>query len=174
MKLDVRSIIIDHFCTLTKGQSAQASLVDLFLFVILPFLAAVAANCTDVVLRTEAYNVSVTFFGIFIALLLNIQVAIFAIFQRKWAVSDDAIEAQVQEGVISVRRRLLGELNANISYLILVCFVALVLSLWAYVAELNQGMAPLITVFLYVHFLLTILMVVKRAHALFQQQYRQP
>lgn len=172
MKLDVQSIVRDHCLTLIEGQSAKASVLDFVTFLGLPLIVAVLAGERGFDLKTDAYNVSITFFGIFIALLLNIQVAIFAIFQRKWTVSYDLVEARVQQVVIDVRRQLLGELNANISYLVLVCCAALVLSLCAYVAEWKSGIAPAATVFLYGHFLLTLLMVVKRSHALFQQEYR--
>lgn len=172
MKLDVQSIVRDHWRTLTKGQSATASLTDFLTFLGLPLIAAIVAGQHGLELKIDAYNVSVTFFGIFIALLLNIQVAIFAIFQRKWTVSDDPIEAKIQQGVVDVRRQLLGELNANISYLVLVCCTALFVSLCAYVAEWKQGFVPAAIAFLYGHFLLTLLMVVKRSHAVFQQEYK--
>lgn len=172
MKLDVQSIVLDHCLTLTNGQSAKVSAIDLLTFFALPLMVAIVAGQRGLELQTDAYSVSITFFGIFIVLLLNIQVATFAIFQRKWIVSDDKIEARIQKGVVDLRRQLLGELNANISYLVLVCCVAVILSLCAYVAEWKQGIAPSVTVFLYGHFVLTLLMVVKRSHALFQQEYK--
>lgn len=172
MKLDVQLIVRDHCRTLVDGQDLKASIADFVVFLGIPLVIAIFASERGFLLRKDAYNVSITFFGIFIALLLNIQVAIFAIFQRKWTVSTNSIEAEIQQGVTDVRRRLLGELNANISYLILVCCVALVLSLCSYVAEWKKGIAPAAIIFLYGHFLLTLLMVVKRSHALFQQEYK--
>jgi hypothetical protein len=35
-----------------------------------------------------------------------------------------------------------------------------------------DGWAPAISIVIYVHFICTLLMVVKRAHALFQREYR--
>lgn len=172
MKLDVQSIVRDHCLTLTEGQSAKASVCDFLTFLGLPLMIVIFAGQRGFELKADAYNVSITFFGIFIALLLNIQVAIFAIFQRKWTVSADPIEARVQQGIIDVRRQLLGQLNANLSYLVLVCCAALVLSLCAYVSEWKRGIAPAAIAFLYGHFVLTLLMVVKRSHALFQQEYK--
>lgn len=172
MKLDIQSIVRDHCLTLSEGQSVRESVLDFLTFLGLPIVVAIVAHQFEFKLKVEAYNVSITFFGIFIALLLNIQVAIFSIFQRKWIGSGDAIEEKIQQGVLDVRRRLLGELNSNISYLVLVCCLALVISLCAYVGEWKRGITPSIMVFLYGHFILTLLMVVKRSHALFQQEYK--
>jgi hypothetical protein len=41
-----------------------------------------------------------------------------------------------------------------------------------YVFDMITGLAPCIATFLYIHFLLTFLMVVKRSYALFQKEYR--
>lgn len=172
MKLDVQSIVRDHCLTLGEEKSVKVFVIDLFTFLGLPLLLAIFVGYRGFEIKTEAYNVSITFFGIFVALLLNIQVAVFGIFQRRWTISNDPIEARVQKTVVDVRRRLLGELNANISYLVLVCCIALVFALCAYVAEWKSGIGPAIIAFFYGHFLLTLLMVVKRSHALFQQEYK--
>lgn len=172
MKINVASIVRDHFDTLYDSRSNRASLFDFALFYGLPVIAAGASYYVGLRLKPEAYNISITFFGIFIALILNIQVAMFSIFQRKWEVPADKRVASSMADTLADRKRLLIELNANLSYLILVCCVALVLSLLSFIKSYDNGVIPAVMVFLYGHFLLTLLMVVKRAHALFHKEYR--
>lgn len=123
-------------------------------------------------LDKDVYNVSITFFGIFLALLLNLQVAIFAIFQRKWALPEDERLREIQKGELRDRRQLLSELNANISYLTIVSCISLTTMLIFYVRQMVSGWQPALTAALYAHFLLTLLMIIKRSHALFQKEYR--
>lgn len=173
MKIAVGVIIRDHLRTLYDKTAVAASVGELMLFYGAPLAIAAFGYGRSFSLKADGYNVSITFFGIFIALLLNIQVAIFAIFQRKWEKPTDPIEARTQERVIATRRELLEELNANISYLVLVCCVALTAAVVFYIGAWTTGAAPAFTLFLYAHFLLTLLMIVRSSHALFQREYRE-
>lgn len=172
MKINVASIVRDHFETLYDSRSNRASFTDIAIFYVVPFIAAVSAFYYTIKLDANAYNISVTFFGIFIALILNIQVAMFAIFQRKWEMPSDKRVAASMANTLANRKTLLTELNANLSYLILVCCMALVLALLSFIKSFDNAAIPAMMVFLYAHFLLTLLMVVKRAHALFHKEYR--
>lgn len=172
MKINVSSIVRDHFETLYDSRSNRASFSDVVIFYVAPVVAAIFSYYFKVNLDSDAYNISVTFFGIFIALMLNIQVAIFSIFQRKWELPSDERVANSIVNALADRKKLLMELNANLSYIILVCCVALVISLFSYIKSFNNCVIPAMMVFLYAHFLLTLLMVVKRAHALFHKEYR--
>ncbi|QDH74990.1 hypothetical protein FKQ52_09375 [Brevundimonas sp. M20] len=117
------------------------------------------------------YNVSITFFGIFIALLLNVQVAVFGIFQRKWEKPEDENLAEIQKSKLEQRRSLLGELNSNLSYLILISCFSLVTFLVFFVFPFRGSFSSVISCVLYGHFVLTLMMSVKRAHTLFQMEY---
>lgn len=172
MKINVASIVRDHWATLYDAQSTRTNFVDVIVFYALPIAAGAAAYALCFKVKPEGYNVSITFFGIFLALLLNIQVAIFAIFQRKWDAPSDKRQADAQKVELEDRRTLLGELNSNISYLTIVSCVALIAFLIFYVAELKEGIGPAVAVALYSHFILTFVMIVKRSHALFQKEYR--
>lgn len=172
MKINVSSIVRDHLETLYDSRSNRTSLSDFAIFYIVPTISAIISYYFQLKLDANAYNISVTFFGIFIALILNIQVAMFAIFQRKWEMPSDKRVAASMASTLAARKRLLIELNANLSYLILVGSVALVLSLMSFIKSFDNRATPAVMVFLYVHFLLTLLMVVKRTHALFHKEYR--
>lgn len=172
MKINVISIIRDHIDTLYDNRSNRASVFDIALFYGIPLAMALLSVYAKLSLGTEFYNISVTFFGIFIALILNIQVAIFSIFQRDWKRPSDARVASAVNAMLADRKRLLTELNANLSYLILICCASLTLSLLSFVKSYGNDFVPALMIFLYAHFLLTLLMVVKRAHALFHKEYR--
>ncbi|RMB27734.1 hypothetical protein C8J47_3266 [Sphingomonas sp. PP-F2F-G114-C0414] len=172
MKINISSIIRDHWKTLRRADSKSLSYYDLLLFYGAPTLLAGFFYWEAMALTRDAYNVSITFFGIFIALMLNIQVAIFGIFQRRWESPTDKRLAEIQSRQAAARRTLLTELNANVSYVVLVCVISLFSVLLFYVQDWKNGVPPAVTVFFYGHFLLTLLMVVKRAHALFQKEYR--
>lgn len=172
MKISVGSILRDHWATLYDARSNRTNYVDIFVFYGVPIAGAIAAYSLGFKLKPDGYNVSITFFGIFLALLLNIQVAIFSIFLRKWDEPKDARLAEKQKQETSDRRKLLSELNANISYLTIVSSIALVAFLIFFVCEYKSGIAPAIALAIYLHFILTFVMIVKRAHALFQKEYR--
>jgi glucan phosphoethanolaminetransferase (alkaline phosphatase superfamily) len=172
MKINVSSIVRDHFDTLYDVRSDHISRFDIALFYGFPSIAAGASYYVGLHLKPDAYSISITFFGIFIALILNIQVAMFSIFQRKWEVPSDKRIASSMAETLADRKKLIIELNANLSYLILVCCVALVLSLTSFIKAVDNELIPAVMLFLYAHFLLTLLMIVKRAHALFHKEYR--
>jgi len=174
MKIDIRLVVADHFRTLYNARTKRVSFFDLILFYLAPACVASMVAIRGFDVGNDAYNVSITFFGIFIALLLNIQVALFSILQRRWIRPTDERSARMQDGLISERSGLLRELNSNISYLILVCCLALFAALLFYMLEWKTGSAPALMVFFYLHFLLTVLMIIKRAHALFQKEYHAP
>lgn len=171
MKINVLSIIRSHLETLYDARSNKTAFMDIFVFYAVPAISGAAAYLLSFKVEVENYNVSITFFGIFLALLLNIQVAIFSIFQRRWEPPGDERQAQIQEEDLEVRRILLRELNTNIAYLTVVSCLALVSFLIFYVLKMKCGFAPALALTLYSHFILTFVMIIKRSHALFQKEY---
>jgi hypothetical protein len=171
MKINVWRIVKDHWATLRRAGRSNFSKVDVLIFYALPILAGLLPYLYEFSVSKEVYNVSITFFGIFIALLLNMQVAIFSIYTRKWERPDDIRLAEMKATKIAERKQLLAEVNANISYLVLVSCVALTAFLVFFSLEFIGSTYTAASVALYCHFLLTLLMIVKRAHALFQREY---
>jgi len=172
VKINVASIVRDHWATLYDVRSNRTNYTDVIVFYVLPILLGATAYTLSFKIKIDFYNVSITFFGIFLALLLNIQVAIFGIFQRKWETPNDDRQADTQRSELIDRRKLLSELNSNISYLTVVSCTALVVFIVFYVSENKEGVCPAISVTLYAHFILTFVMIAKRSHALFQKEYR--
>ena len=171
MKIDVTPIIKDHLNTLRDHRTGKRSLFDFTLFFVAPLASIGVPIYFKMNFDTNFYNLSITFFGIFIALLLNVQVAIFGIFQRKWEKPEDEHLASIQAEKLKERRALLGELNANLSYLVLFSCISLVSFLAFYVLKIDEKIPSCATFAIYTHFVLTLFMSVKRAHVLFQMEY---
>ena len=171
MKVNIWQIILDHIDTLRNDVSKKISAVDIIIFFLLPVLVGVAAPYFYIEMSKEFYSISITFFGIFVALLLNFQVATFGIYNRKWNLSKDEKLSQMQKEELETRKLLLKQTNSNISYLILISSISILLFLFLFAAEKTGRTAAAISCIIYVHFILTLLMVVKRCHILFRKEY---
>jgi hypothetical protein len=171
MKIDVIPIVADHLDTLRDHRSGRRSLVDVLIFYGAPLACAAIPTFHKIAFDDAFYNLSITFFGIFIALLLNVQVAIFGILQRKWEKPQDEHLIAIQADKLKKRRELLAELNANLSYMTLLSCAALIAFLSFYVFDIGWNIPACATIFFYAHFVATLLMAIKRAHILFQKEY---
>ena len=171
MKVNVFHIVMSHVATLKVDGEKRFHRPDVLLFFIIPLLLAVVVWALDGTLDKDAFSVSISVFSIFSALLLNVQIALFSISQRQWKPNDDELSEQIKKGKIELRRELLGELNTNISYLIVVSCFSVTLFLFFFVVKQTDCFETPIAVVVYSHFFLTLLMVIKRAHALFQKEY---
>jgi len=170
MKTSVAQILIDHLRTL-RGASPRISFSDVFVFYLLPCALAILAYYFRLTITTETHGISITIFGIFIGLLFSVQVAIFGVLQRSWPAHSDLILDEQRKIKSELRRVLLGEINANISYLIVISTFFLIVFFLFCVSDKTDCIEMPITVLILSHFTLTILMVVKRTHAVFQTEY---
>jgi hypothetical protein len=171
MKISFSHIISSHLDTLKDQGSKRLSREDVLLFYVLPAIGGILSYFSGLVVDKNAYGVSISVFAIFSGLLLNVQVALFGILQRTWkAKGDEILDAQQAQKLLE-RRDLLSEINTNISYLVLVCCLSVSLFLVLYMIELKRPFEVSISTFIYSHFLLTLLMVIKRSHAVFQKEF---
>lgn len=171
MKANILHILKAHLATLKVDGETRYHRPDILLFFLLPLLIAVIAWALGTTIDRDTFNVSISVFAIFSALLLNVQIALFSISQREWKREDDELSDDLKKKKLAERRELLGELNTNISYLIVVSCLAVTAFLGFYVVKEANSIATPISIWLYAHFFLTLLMVIKRAHALFQKEY---
>lgn len=172
MKINIYIIFRDHINTFYDYESNSKSLFDFVLFYGLPIVLSLLSFYFSITMKSDYYNLSITFYGIFLALLLNIQVAIFSIYQREWRREEsDRDEERVREKREN-KRIILTELNSNISYMTALSCIALAAFLVFYALEINNSITAAISIFFYSHFILTFLMVIKRSHALFSHEYK--
>lgn len=180
MKINIIGIIIDHVKTLhdynhreqKDGVKTEKIARDDFLtFFLLPFFAAVLLATLGPSLNKDTYTVSVSIFAIFSALLLNVQIALFSIYHRSWSQLEDNNLQSMKNDRIDTRGFLIRQLNTNISYSIVVSCSAVMVFFFLYVFNFSSIISTCICYFLFIHFFLTLLMIIKRAHALFDTEY---
>lgn len=170
MKISFLHIINSHIKTLCDAENNILK-GDIFIFYIIPIIIAILCSIFIEKFEKEVFATSISIFAIFSALLLNSQVAIFGISQKQWKNPKNKYEEEKQDKKLAERSELLAELNINISYLIISCCISLTLFFIFYVFNTYNLVEVFISIFLYIHFLLTLLMVIKRSHALFQKEY---
>ena len=171
MKINIWIIISDHIATLRNARNGGISYLDLGIFFGVPFIFAILAFDSRLKFPDDFSSLSITFFGIFIALLLNMQLAIYGIHQKGQPRNSANQRNEIDEKEYCLKRTLMAELNASISYLTLISTVALVLSFLHFILHIEQPFFVPISVFLYTHFALTLLMVLKRSYILFKKEF---
>ena len=67
---------------------------------------------------------------------------------------------------------LLREINANISYSILFSIIAFFSFIIVYALDIENSFPTMMAAFIYSHFILTLLMIAKRSHVLFEKEYQ--
>ena len=173
MKIDISHIVADHLRTLRSDGESKTSTNDVLVFIVIPITLAIITAYLYTISDKQVYTASISIYAIFIPLLLNIQMAIFSIFIRKWDESDDKnLQAIIQEK-LEQKRQLLKELNINLSYLVIFCSFSVTIFFILYTLDITGRAGLAITVAIYIHFITTLLMIVKRSHALFQKEYEE-
>lgn len=172
MKTDIRLIFGDHFATLKSAKTDRFSKIDLVLFYAVPILIAAGAYFKGVSLSDDTPVAVISFFGIFTALLLNFQVSVYSIFNRVIELPKEEIDREFVLKKLELRKQLIREVNANVSYHIMVsifaCFFAI-----SNAALFDVGMiVSACYVFVMSHFALGLLLIMKRAYILFREEYQ--
>ncbi len=163
-KIDPRDIVRDHFRTLVRYRENRISLADLVLFLLAPLALSVAAAALHIVLSPVAVDVLTNAMAILAGLLLNLLVLIHTL-ARGYQGPTGAADA----------RDLLQQVYANIAYSILLSLLALVPLVFVASAPDSSfvaSAASALAMFFVIHFTLTLLMVLKRVHALLAFDFR--
>lgn len=171
MRFSIWPIVRDHVRTLASSGQDRNCTYLFAVFAVVPVFSGAAYYFFGSPLRNGFYALTLTFFGIFLALMMNLQVAIFSVFQRKWSESGDLIMKEVLSERLKGRTALLTELNSNISYLSVISCVAIALSVFLSLIGSEHSLGSAFTICIYVHFLITLLVVLNRAHVLFKKEY---
>ena len=174
MKISLTSVIEAHLKTLRNLGETKASWLDIAIFYGLPITLGIVSWFFCIRLSSEVYSVSISIFAIFSALLFSVQVAMYGVFRSDRRISNDAILNRDERDTAQNTRQLLREINANVSYLIFVSCVAVTVFLVFFAAPISEIVEAATLVALYLHFLLTVAMVLKRAHEVFDAEYAKP
>ena len=166
-KINFLQIIRDHLLTLRHYQGdGKVAKGDIFLFFVLPgFLSIGFYWGLGLSLNSDLISILITSLSIFAALLFNLLILIYDIITKQ--------KNSAQQDSKRVKR-FLQEIYANVSYSILISVVDVVILLgglfksppWI-VAFVNLG-----SFYLVIHFVLTLLMILKRVHVLLALEFR--
>ncbi|CAM3120801.1 hypothetical protein SPAN111604_04630 [Sphingomonas antarctica] len=170
-KIDLRDILVAHWQTLTTENGQGIYVWDAVTFYALPVALGCVSSWQGWLFNAQIYYTSTSVFGIFAGLLLNVQIGLFNIHVRNWRSPDNTLYKKALADVENAKRVTLRQLNANVSYLIMIASVGVVMSLIYYALPTNRGIYTAILIALYSHFLLSFLMSVKRSYLLFAQEY---
>lgn len=171
MKINIFHIVVRHIATLRNEASGKVAIADVLVFYIFPAVVSFLILYSDVDVNKSVYGFSVSVFSIFAALLLSVQIALFGIFQRGWKTDGDPRKDVQSQRKRAERNNLLRELNTNISYLTVICCTFISLLIIFYVFKINEKIEIFVFFYVFIHFVLTLFMVIKRSHALFQKEY---
>lgn len=169
-KVNFFSILTSHISSL-RDDAGGLMYRDLILFFVMPLAFAAATFYCGWVISKDAIGLSVSVFAIFAALLLSVQVALYSVSLRPIEKPQDTKRIRSFENLNRVRFSLLKELNDNIAYLVLQSVFFVTFLLIIYVFSFYNKIVSSISIYLYCHYLLTLLMVVKRASIVFSREY---
>ncbi|MGV1869707.1 hypothetical protein [Agrobacterium rosae] len=168
-KINVSSVIKSHLNTLSDNGRFMRD--DLLLFYLLPFLIGASVVLMRWEVPEKALELSISVFSIFAALLLSVQVAMYGVALRGITQPDDPKKAKHFKELKANRDLLLKELNSNISYLILLSVITVTVTLVLFFLTPPRIYGSGIAICLYLHFFLTLLMVIKRSSIVFSREY---
>lgn len=170
-KINCISIIKRHINTL-RDQRGRFLWTDVILFYLAPILIGmIAVFFLELRADNNVIELSVTVFSIFTALLFSVQVTIYSVSLRPLAKPDDPKKNKLFDSISSDRSNLIKELNDNISYLILLSVIIVSASLFIFIGKSYGEAVSLFVFWNYIHFLMTIMMVIKRASIVFSREY---
>jgi len=170
-KINVASVIKAHLETLSQGNRLVRD--DFLLFYLAPFLCGISFVIFKAEVPEKALELSISVFSIFAALLLSVQVAMYGVALRGVTPPDDAKKIKHFEELKANRDLLLKQLNSNISYLILLSVITVTVTLVLFFLKPPRVYGSALVVFFYIHFFLTLLMVIKRSSIVFSREYDQ-
>lgn len=180
-KINICEILLGHIKTLKDNSTGKVSKWDIFTFFIIPIIISIFTIVFKFKFSSDLISLLVNFGSIFTALLLSVLVLVY---DQSSKLKDK--EKELGRNItIEVKRGLLDQLYYNICYsiitaisLVVVCFLESICRGKTTLIELplNQPISfcidvntyivtPLVS-FIIVHLILTIIMIVKRMHAL--------
>lgn len=164
-KANIFPIVKDHIYTLKDNRTDKISPSDIILFFVFPGVIAPLLVYLGFCIDKDVRNIMATSMAVFVALLFNVLLLIYDVVSRKESYDESSV----------IRRVLLKEVYSNIAFAILVAILSLVLLLMtAFVEELVIEILSGIIYYLAGVFILTLMMVLKRIHSLFNDQFSNP
>lgn len=171
-KMSIKKIIIEHLNSLksSNAPNGKLSIAEIFCFIIFPFIFAVMFTWKKI-LNEQDINTIITIFSIFAGLLFNLLILILDMVRKTKEMAKDENDANRY----NIRKVLLKETYANISFCIVLSLVLLCLSFIFVVGVSNLLIKFSISVLVYyfiITFILTLFMVLKRIYSLLSHEFK--
>ena len=177
-KINVKNIIIGHISTLRNDSTQKYDYFDLFTFYLMPIIFSAIGIYFGFKLTDSVTSLLVNFGAIFTALLLSVLVLVY----DQSSKIEDRLKNTNMDVILKIKSRLLNQLYYNICYAIILSLALVLLSFsekifknipldfTAFTIHIKIDFdiflfAP-IAIFLTLNLIFTILMIVKRMHAL--------
>ncbi len=178
-KINVFGIVLGHWKTLEHNSTGRVSIGDILTFFVFPVLLAVLTVVFSFKFTSELTSLLVNFGAILTALLLSVLVLVYD--------QSSKLEENKQPGDVNykTKRTLLDQLYFNICYsiiasvtLVVACFIESICrgktgevtvpleQPVSFCVDINTYVATPLVAFVAINLILTILMIVKRMHAL--------
>jgi magnesium-transporting ATPase (P-type) len=160
-KINVTEIVKNHLSTLVNDNTKKPGLGDFFTFLFIPIIVAAilfySNNIVDPNTASTLSNIIIVSLSIFIGLLFNVIVLIFDIVHK----------GNKQD----IKNRVLKQLLSNIAFTVLLSIVSIILTLSTYIRYLYiKNVFIFLNYFTLTLFVITVLMILKRMHALFKNE----
>lgn len=158
-KISFKEIFKDHFKTLVDVNTNRPGFDDYFSFVVLPLVISLILFCCGLDINKDSIETIVGSLSIFVGLLFNALVILLDI-------------ARKQESA-EIKQIIVKEVTANISFAIVVSFIAIFIMLFGFIDGLSINIKRAINIvsfFLLAEFSLVFLMVLKRVYLIFKKE----
>jgi hypothetical protein len=167
-KISVRPIISDHADTLRDYGTGKRSIFDVCLFFGLPIAVAVVAVWTGIRIRVSAVTAILTASAIFVGLLPNLLILVLTFLMNT--------KGDPSDPVLQLRKRFMREIAAHVSFSFVLSLALVSIATGALIAlpkdESPIGAVPTFLLVLgCVALLLTMLMLIRRMHALVVSEF---
>jgi hypothetical protein len=172
-KISVWPIIVNHINTLRDYSTHKRSIQDFALFFGLPLAAALAGLYFKWSFSVNALNALLAAFSIFAGLLLNLLLLVYTF-------STEGIQLNA---LAKLKTEFVRQLHDNISFSVLVSVSIVVTTLIAIMrvkadsvinSDFIEVLITSVLLYLMSNFVLTLLMVLKRIHAMFNEKLERP
>jgi len=173
-KINLWRLISDHLHTLVDYPNTRLSVGDAVLFFGSPVALGAVCAALGFGFKADVLIGLLTAFSIFAGLLLNLLVLVFSYTQSAFE------NPNPPDTTALIRRRVVREIHANVSFAILISLAVVVVATVAlWVVRHYEGSAPretgMVPTFLLVtlaaNFILTMMMVLKRMHLLISNEF---
>lgn len=180
-KINICEILLGHIKTLKDNSTGKVSYWDIFTFFIIPIVFSIFTIVFNFKFSNDLISLLVNFGSIFTALLLSVLVLVY---DQSSKLRDREKELGTNI-TIKIKKSLLDQLYYNICYsiivaisLVMMCFIESICRgntkiievstdpSISFCIDINTYVATPLVSFLALHLILTIIMIVKRMHAL--------